>query len=366
MNKKVVILHPAHWEQAMGGAEIQISYLVNELVRENFDVYYIYEDNGTNILNSQKIHLFPLKKINIKNRFGKRWFLYYKRIKKTLNDIKPDCIYTRLYSSWSGIAAVYAKNNAIRHIWAIASDSDINRLSRNRSCLKPFDFIEDYFVKKAFKYATLILTQNSFQQEMLLSLHGRNGIKIPQMSLPERKNEIRKDCKIVNVIWVANIKPIKRPENFLELVKSNKNNKFVKFTMVGRCSSSYNLLLTQLADAQSNFYYLGELSNEEVNELLCQAHVLINTSEYEGFSNTFVQAWLRKVVVLSMRSNPDGVITHEKIGYMCKTVSELDMKLKFLQNNKDVLDEMAEKAYKYAINNHSVSNNISKVIELMR
>ena len=36
--KKVVILHTAIWEQAMGGAELQILYLIQELKKVNVEI----------------------------------------------------------------------------------------------------------------------------------------------------------------------------------------------------------------------------------------------------------------------------------------------------------------------------------------
>ena len=95
--KKVVILYPAHYEEATGGAELQIHYLVQYL-KSSFEIHYIYcKKNGT-IKNADKLILHPMKRKKIKF-VGQAWFLYKKDIERTLISIRPDFIYTRLGSS---------------------------------------------------------------------------------------------------------------------------------------------------------------------------------------------------------------------------------------------------------------------------
>src|SRR5690606_3415108 len=150
LSKNVVILHPAYWEQARGGAELQISYLVDSLLRRGHKVHYVFEDLGTEINNDLKIHLYPLKKSVIRSkRFGSRWIFYHKRINEILNELGPDVIYTRLFSSWTGLASNFALKSGAKHIWALASDIDITRLQRSTSIFKPFDIIEKKWVKHA-------------------------------------------------------------------------------------------------------------------------------------------------------------------------------------------------------------------------
>ena len=41
MKQKVLILHLAHWDQLMGGAEQQLKYLANYLLNKGYEVHII-------------------------------------------------------------------------------------------------------------------------------------------------------------------------------------------------------------------------------------------------------------------------------------------------------------------------------------
>ncbi len=362
--KKIVFLHPAHWKQAMGGAELQISYLVKYMKKQGFEVHFIYEDNGIHIKNDDTI-LHPLKKIKIRKTFGERLFLRTKIIKKILKKIQPDIIYTRSCSSWSGIAATYSKENNIIHIWAIASDKDVCKKGVLSLLRRPLDLIEMSMINKAFRHAGIIISQNKFQQKELAIHYNRKSVIIPQMAPLVEETMIKKNAVPLEIVWIANIKPLKRPELFIQLVKKFKKNKACRFRMIGLMDNNYLKLVQAASYSLENFAYLGVLSNDKVNDILCKSHFLINTSDYEGFSNTFVQAWMRKVIVLSMHSNPDSILTDYRIGFVCPTLKKMTEKLDILINDKFLRDQMSERAYKFAIQNHSLEKNISKVLNLM-
>jgi glycosyltransferase involved in cell wall biosynthesis len=209
----------------MGGAEYQIYLLINFLIKQklNYHIYYIYENRGGQILNHLNVHLLPLKRLKLNKRFGDRWFLHKTEIQNYLDKIQPDIIYTRSYSSWSGIAAEYTKSNNCIHFWALASDRDLYRLKSPVSFFRPLDRIENIWVLKAFKEASHIITQNNFQQELLSSLYGREGILIRQ-SVDEFVNCIgEKPTEKIRICWIANLKPLKQPRLFIDLANKFKD-----------------------------------------------------------------------------------------------------------------------------------------------
>jgi glycosyltransferase involved in cell wall biosynthesis len=75
--------------------------------------------------------------------------------------------------------------------------------------------------------------------------------------------------------------------------------------------------LTSRIHSTPNLEYLGPRSQSEVNGLLARAHVFVNTSLYEGFPNTFIQAWSREVPIASLHVDPDGLLSKERLGLFC-------------------------------------------------
>lgn len=363
--KTIVFLHPSHWEQAMGGAELQIFCLAKFLQDNCYDVHFIFENRSGLIKNKDNFILHPIDRIPFKKHLGSIWFLYRTKINTLLDFINPDFIYTRGALSWSGIASIYVRKKKIKHIWAIASDRNLSINFNKKMLLRPFDIVEYEFLKVAFKESSHILTQNNYQNGMLFKRYKRNGIKISQLGTIESDKRIVKPENIVNILWIGNLKPIKRPDLFLKLVQEQKSNINHQFYMVGKISSKYEKLISEVSKETTSFQFLGELPLEEVNMLLEKSHILINTSDAEGFSNTFVQAWMRNVVVLSINSNPDQIITKNRIGFIESDYKMINQRLDWLFKNKLELSKKGEKSRNYAIKNHDAGIILPKIKSIL-
>ena len=169
----------------------------------------------------------------------------------------------------------------------------------------------------------------------------------------------------IKIVWIANFKPLKQPEIFLELADHFKNNHDIKFIMIGRPDiGAWQKNVTDKMNRLSNLEYMGELSIDEVNMVLSGSHILVNTSQYEGFSNTFIQAWMRKVPVVALNSDPDDVIKTKEIGFHSKTFDQMVQDVRKLVENEKLREEMGERSQKYAFSTFSVAN-IDKFINLI-
>lgn len=359
--KKLAILYPAHYEQAIGGAELQIKYLV-QFAKSEYEIHYIFCDKGKEIKNTDNIFLHPIKRRKYKF-LGQAWFLYKNEINKLLKIIKPDVIYTRLGSSWIYFAEKYALKFNIIHVHAIATDNDLLRKTFYR--LYPLgEPIENYLINRGFKIGDKFITQNIFQKRTLYSRFKKDSLLVKQMTpLCDLNKDWNKLLDKITIVWVANLKPIKRPELFIQLCSQlNEISSSIRCIMVGSSNHFYSDMLNSASRDYPFFTYLGQISQIEVFKLFDEASILVNTSIYEGFSNTYVQAWMRGCIVMALESNPDNIITENSIGYVNSSVQILAEKIMYLVENRTELMMMCKKAHDYAKENHSLEKNIVKVL----
>jgi len=77
---------------------------------------------------------------------------------------------------------------------------------------------------------------------------------------------------------------LKRPELFLDVAAAFKDQRTVRFVMIGREGSGkhYADFVARLKES-SNVEYRGELTLDEVNRALGESHIFVNTSDFEGF-----------------------------------------------------------------------------------
>ena len=115
----------------------------------------------------------------------------------------------------------------------------------------------------------------------------------------------------------------------------------------------------------TNISYLGMISQEEVNALLAKASILVNTSYYEGFSNTFIQAWMRRVSVISLYVDPDRLLSSRGLGRVSRTEDQLFEDTQALLNDSDSRDRLGKACQSYALKYHS-EENVGALLSLMQ
>lgn len=357
MSKPVIAFVVSYFPIAPGGAELQ-SYLIAKSLRNELDIHFIsmsnrHEKSGKIEQDGFTIWFIPKRPI-ARRLFCHDEFLNYYKIKKIFNQIKPVYVYQRCigYNTW--ICGNLKKRLNYRFILHVANDNDLSPALSTGIRYIVFK-IEKILSRKGASLADKIFVQNKFQAKSCIDFLHRNDYEIVYNFSHVLDYPIIKNTKPLHVIWVANIKPIKNPSLYLDIVKYFSNNPNVDFTMAGIPGSNEIMEeIYQIEKNTKNFKYVGYISNDDVNNSLERSHLLINTSFYEGFSNTFVQAWFRKCPVLSYRVNPDNLISEHSLGFCAN--GDKNLMIAFLNDyifNYRKREELENKSLLFAVNNLS-------------
>jgi glycosyltransferase involved in cell wall biosynthesis len=215
--------------------------------------------------------------------------------------------------------------------------------------------------------ANVIIVQSCEQAELLRRNYGRSdAVHISNFhrtpALPPTKAHDR-----LLVCWIGNIKELKQPELFLRLASDLQKRSNVEFIMVGAPQmqpEAWESLLARMRRLP-NLHYSGPQPHGAVDKLLSTAHVLVNTSYVEGFPNTFIEAWLREVPVVSLSVNPDGVFDEDRFGICANgSYERLRDAVERLIANPILRAQMGQRASAFARERFS-ERNIEQVIQVI-
>jgi glycosyltransferase involved in cell wall biosynthesis len=347
-----------------GGAEFQISLLIGALRQaDRFDVYYLarHVDETIQPQGYTVVRIGRNTQVPIMGYVTDFIPLY-----RALREIEPHVIYQRVACGYTGICALYARRHRARMIWHVAHDTDVTpqTLDVGRNLLRRR--LEKCSVEFAIRRADRIVVQTRDQGALLSRHYGRQADAVIGNFHPEPREAIDKSGP-PTVVWIANLKRWKQPEVFLRLAHALRDLDGVKFCMLGEApsgSQQWCEMLMQSIASTPNLTYLGHRPQDEVNRVLARACIFVNTSVHEGFPNTFIQAWLRGAVVVSLSVNPDRVLETNGVGIHAGTEEGLARAVRSLLTNPAERDGFAERARAYARSAHSVRN-VGMLVELI-
>ena len=360
--QKLCLITGGHWAAVMGGAQYQVKCLLDELIkRDAFQIYYL----ARNVNTSYTPEGYEIMQIAKPSRIRNRGFFFdIVNLNSLLKKISPDVIYQRGLQSYTGSAAYYAKSHGSKFIYHVACDYDVvpSKILGGDSLPNRIDKrIGEY----GLKHASDIIVQTPRQAKLLNSNYGRQAAEVIPNFHPHPKEAIQKKETPIKIVWVSNFKPIKQPELFVKLAQDMQNHSGLQFLMIGRSgnSSIYNNLFKEI-EGINNLTFVGEKSIDEVNQMLATSHIFVNTSLVEGYANTFIQAWMRRVPVVSLSVETDDNFDDNRIGFCGHNYDGLKSAVKRLVGDHKLRNAMGKQAQVYALKNNSMSN-AAKLISVM-
>ncbi len=357
---RVAVALPSHWAKFSGGAEQQVRYLLESLAEDgSFHVRYL-AGNVCPEFSSADYELVDIGRGQPPGRISRLAQAF--RLYRALKCFAPDVIYQRVGCAYTGAAAAYARINGARLVWHVASQADVVTGSGTR--FSPLATLEKHLLEFGIRSAHRIIVQTREQGDAIARNYGRDDVALIRNFHPIPEPPKQKPGPF-KVVWIANHKPLKRPELFIELAGRLKHLPCT-FTMVGRLpSGDRDAALKRRIATLSNLDHLGPVSNDRVNQLLSESHLLLNTSVYEGFSNTFIQAWLHSVPVVTLGVDPDRMISGRSLGRVAHSFEELVRLVEQLVLDPEGTSLIGAHARRVAVEEFSLTN-ASRLVDLIR
>lgn len=327
-------------KEHIGGAEVQQATLGLELRNRGISVSYVVEDDGVvEARTSDGFDIWPSYKPSDGIK-GLRFF--YPRVPaiwRAMRKAKADVYIVRGAGYLVGLAALFAMLNRCELVYWGASDSNFNLVR-----LKELKIRDLLLYRFGLQRASAIVVQTVAQKRMLMDELGLDGTVIPNIVPKIRCAHVTpRDTEDRNeILWIANFHRLKQPPHFLEVARSYPLEKFVMIG--GGVSNQLETFEDSKTEASRlpNVSFLGYKSFSDTERHLDGAKLLINTSIYEGFSNTFLQAWSRGIPVVSY-VDPDGLISEHGLGKTAGNLAGLKQSVRdFLNWDKERARHISE------------------------
>ncbi len=273
--------------QTIGGAELQQVIIARGLARRGYPVSMICLDYG-------QADAVNVGGIVVHRSYGPTEGLpglrfFWPRLTSMwscLNRIGADIYYQRAGSMLTGVMVAHARRHGRKSIFAVAGNPMI-RFARDR-------LIYEY----GARHVDRIVVQNAAQEASIRKQFGRDSTLIPNCYEPPARDPGSRSGKRY-VLWVSTIRQLKRPELFLDLAEALPAH---RFAMVGGAGGGEQRLYDRIRERAArigNLEFTGFLPYAEADRYFDDALLLVNTSDTEGFPNTFLQAWARQVPTVS-------------------------------------------------------------------
>lgn len=261
-----------------------------------------------------------------------RWFYYrLPRLIKAIKDFAPDVIIQECAGFETGIMCFIANLLNIPFMYRVANDMDTDERLKTRLNLR-----QRIFFKYALRHSDAILCQNNYQYQNLRLKYKDCKLHIIHNPFHlEKMNELNDFTKRSYIAWIGIFQYQKNLPALYKIVKSLPN---VNFQIAGKKSSSSKLTpnIEDALEALSNcpnVKFVGYLNRTEVLPFLSKAYALLNTSLYEGFSNTYLEAMSTGTpIITTINANPDNLISEKKLGIVADKYDEVNKSILTLLN----------------------------------
>jgi glycosyltransferase involved in cell wall biosynthesis len=158
------------------------------------------------------------------------------------------------------------------------------------------------------RLADRIVVQTQEQVELCERRFGRTPTLIRSFAEPAAATAAPAE----RFLWIGRLRHYKQPLRFVELARAVPEARFTMVTVPA--DEGLDEKVETAARDVPNLELAGPRGREELMPLVESAVAVVNTADYEGMPNVFLEGWARGIPALALTHDPDGVIAREGLG----------------------------------------------------
>jgi glycosyltransferase involved in cell wall biosynthesis len=289
-------------ELPTGGAETQVAIIARDLARRGFRVAIVVNDPDL----PRTVDCMDL--VYQPPCGGPSWLRSPRIFARTFRAIQHanapvvvqcnaslDTAYVSFAARLTGRRFVFMTVNVV--------DFDFSRLRPGR--------IRSAVYRLGVRLAHEVVSQTPEQVRLSEERFGRRARLAPCVSEPARTPRRRPEA----FLWVGRLAWYKRPHAYLDLAAAVPEAKF-RFVgvPVGPDAPRLAAEIEERARRIENVELLPARPRDELGPLYASAVAVVNTAEFEGMPNIFLEGWAHGAPALAELHDPDGMIVREGLG----------------------------------------------------
>jgi glycosyltransferase involved in cell wall biosynthesis len=276
---------------------------------------------------------------------------------RALAGLRSDVVVTRASGPHVGIVGVFAWIWRRRFVYSSANVVDftleLENERRNRA-----------LYKLGVRLARTIVVQTEEQVALCKEAFDREPVLIKSLA----ESAAPGDRRPLALLWVGRAIFYKQPMKFLELARRVPQ---ARFRMVAVPEPTFSLGLMEEVRREAatipNVELLDPRPRDSVLSLMDEAVAIVNTADYEGLPNIFLEGWARGVPAIALSHDPDGLITQRGLGYFgAGSLERFAEQAAELWAKRDELGEMGDRCVRYVEENHAEEAVAEKWMSVIR
>jgi glycosyltransferase involved in cell wall biosynthesis len=214
----------------------------------------------------------------------------------------------------TGVVGVFARATGRRFVFSSSSEADFKLDAATTAAagasLDHWPTRLQY--RLGLRLADVIVVQTDAQRELARAKLGRDALVIPSFATFAPTARVQRRPVF---LWVGGVVEFKDPFGYVRLAQLAPETEF--WMLPTDRGAAWNELAAGLrtqAAAVPNLTLLPPRPRDELPDLYASVTALVSTSKFEGFPNTFLEAWAQSTPTLSLTVDPDGVIRTHDLG----------------------------------------------------